>query len=68
VKKHLPKEIIVAVPVLPLSAVETFQKAVDHLAYLASPKHFYAIGSFYRDFGQTNDKEVLDLLHTISAK
>lgn len=62
IKKQHPKEIIVAVPVLPLTAVETFQKACDHLAYLASPKHFYAIGAFYRDFGQTTDSEVLDLL------
>jgi Predicted phosphoribosyltransferases len=64
VKKQSPKEIIVAVPVLPLSAVEKIQKAADHLAYLASPKHFYAIGAFYRDFGQTTDEEVLDLLMT----
>lgn len=67
VKKHNPKEIIVAVPVLPLSAVERFQKACDHLIYLASPKHFYAIGAFYRKFGQTSDKEVLDLLGTNTA-
>ena len=62
VKKQQPKEIIVAVPVLPLSNVDVIQKACDHLAYLASPKHFYAIGAFYKDFGQTTDKEVLDLL------
>lgn len=67
VKKQSPKEIIVAVPVLPLSAVEKIQKAADHLAYLASPKHFYAIGAFYKDFGQTSDEEVLELLSPRSA-
>ena len=62
VKKQHPKEIVVAVPVLPESLVEPIQNAVDQVIYLACPKHFYAIGAFYRNFGQTSDEEVLQLL------
>ncbi len=62
VGKFHPKEIVVAVPVLPFSTVENFQKITDHIAFLSSPKQFYAIGAFYREFGQVTDEEVLNLL------
>lgn len=34
----------------------------DHVVCLRTPEPFYAIGEFYDDFEQTEDKEVIKLL------
>ena len=35
---------------------------VDEVVCLMTPEPFYAVGAFYRDFTQTTDEEVIDLL------
>ena len=38
------------------------QQEVDEIISLYLPKVFHAVGQWYRDFGQTTDQEVIDLL------
>lgn len=57
-----PARILVAVPVAPPSTVEIIQHEADHIVCPATPEPFYAVGQFYRDFEQTSDDEVKQLL------
>lgn len=62
VKTHHPAEVIVAVPV---SARETFNKFkpdVDDIVSVMIPEDFSAVGQWYKDFTQTTDEEVAELL------
>lgn len=61
-KKHGCHKIIVAVPVAPIEIYEKLRSSVDELICLQMPEPFFAIGSWYLDFSQTSDDEVLQLL------
>lgn len=63
-EKH-PSKIIVAVPVSPSDTAFEIKLLVDELVCLITADHFYAVGQFYRDFPQTSDDEVIDLLKAI---
>jgi putative phosphoribosyl transferase len=54
--------VVVAVPVASPHAVVMVEKDADEVVCLHAPSQFYAIGQFYRDFTQTPDREVVDLL------
>ncbi len=54
--------VVVAAPVAPPSAVQQLREEADEVVCLACPAHFLAVGSWYRDFGQTSDEEVARLL------
>lgn len=62
IKKLNPSQVILAVPVGPADTVERLRKLVDKLICLEIPSHFYAVGSFYHNFPQVSDAEVLNLL------
>ena len=53
--------IVLAVPVASPSSMKELGEA-DHIVCLQTPHPFYAIGQFYRDFPQTSDEEVIQLL------
>jgi putative phosphoribosyl transferase len=55
-------EIIVAVPVASPDRLPQLGRLSDEVVCLVSPENFWAIGQFYRDFRQVDDKEVLTLL------
>ena len=57
-----PRQIVIAVPIVPRSTKERLQEEVDHFISVYSPEDFQAVGQFYRDFRQTTDQEVFDLL------
>jgi len=57
-----PAELIVAVPVAPQSACDLLRYQADKVVCLQSPPFFYGVGSFYDDFRQTDDEEVVRLL------
>jgi predicted phosphoribosyltransferase len=57
-----PDQVVVAVPVAPESAVRELGALADAVVCLQRPEHFMAVGQWYRDFGQTTDDEVRDLL------
>ncbi len=62
VKKLKPAQLILAVPVGPADTVKYLSHLVDKLICLEIPSPFFAVGSFYNNFPQVSDKEVMDLL------
>jgi putative phosphoribosyl transferase len=57
------KNLVVAVPVGPVDTIKELKLQADRVICLHTPEPFYAIGEFYEDFDQTNDEEVINLLH-----
>jgi len=59
-----PSEIIVALPVAPASALQKIKElhAVSNTICLLVPRNFHAVGQFYEEFYQVDDKEVMQLL------
>jgi predicted phosphoribosyltransferase len=57
-----PAKVIVGVPVGSAEACHRLRKEVDELVCLAIPECFFAVGEWYRDFGQVSDSEVRNLL------
>lgn len=62
-EKLQPKEIILAVPVLPANSINEIELLVDKLIYLIAPEIFYGVGQWYEDFPQVSDSEVIELLN-----
>jgi putative phosphoribosyl transferase len=57
-----PKEIIIATPVAPLHAQREMEKIADQFICLHLTDNFSAVGAFYKNFSQTEDREVRSLL------
>jgi putative phosphoribosyl transferase len=55
--------IVVAVPVSSAAALAALRQVADEVVCLETPRWFRAVGEWYRDFSQTSDQEVTDLLH-----
>ncbi|HET9746771.1 MAG TPA: phosphoribosyltransferase family protein [Chitinophagaceae bacterium] len=58
-RKSNPEKVIIAVPVASKSAVEKLSRQADEVIALLVPEEFYGVGSFYQDFGQVSDEEVI---------
>jgi predicted phosphoribosyltransferase len=56
------RRVVVAVPVASVEARERIAAVADEVVCLESPEFFSAVGQWYRDFGQTSDAEVTELL------
>jgi len=54
--------IVVAVPVASRQAAGTLPDVCDQVLCVETPEPFYAVGEWYRDFSQTSDEQVVDLL------
>jgi putative phosphoribosyl transferase len=54
--------VIVAAPVASRLALAELSSVADDVLCVDSPEPFYAVGEWYRDFSQTSDAEVVDLL------
>ena len=61
-REKKPASIIVAVPVLPFDNIGKIKNVADDLVYLFAPRYFPSVGSFYKNFSQTEDDEVKKLL------
>jgi len=57
------KRVVLAVPVAPSDSLRNLAPLADEVVCLMTPEPFYAVGAFYRDFNQTTDEEVIDLLN-----
>jgi putative phosphoribosyl transferase len=57
-----PARIIVGVPVSAPETCDEYKMGVDEIICAATPKQFYGVGRWYRDFSQTTDEEVRELL------
>ena len=62
VRNRGAKTVVIAIPVGPPSTIRELEKEADHVVCLHTPESFYAIGQFYEDFTQTQDREVTRLL------
>jgi putative phosphoribosyl transferase len=57
-----PRRLVLAVPVAPPDTIERLRPEVDEVVCLQVPAFLGAIGSFYRDFRQLRDEDVVRLL------
>ena len=57
-----PQRLVLATPVAPPETVSALRPEVDDLICLVTPNHFIAVGSYYDDFSQLTDDEVIALL------
>jgi predicted phosphoribosyltransferase len=62
VRQHGPAHVIVAVPVGAPSTCAAFADVTDETICARTPEPFSAVGLWYRDFSQTTDDEVHELL------
>jgi predicted phosphoribosyltransferase len=62
VRTQRPRELIVAVPVASPDRLEAVRCWCDDVVCLLCPEEFWAIGQFYEDFTQVEDKQALALL------
>ena len=60
--------IALATPVAPLGWEETMGDAADEYVALYTPEFFGAVGSFYDDFDQVSDEDVLGILRSEPEK
>jgi predicted phosphoribosyltransferase len=68
VRLHAPARVIVAVPVGAPASCEEFSRITDETVCARTPEPFSAVGLWYRDFSQTTDEEVRDLLEKHAAR
>ncbi len=61
-RQHQPERIVMAVPTGPPETCEDLQERVDEAICLTTPRPFFGVGGAYRDFSQTTNQEVRDLL------
>jgi len=61
-KSHAPARIVVAVPTAPPETCAVLGREVDETVCVMTPEPFHSIGSWYLDFSQTSDEEVVELL------
>jgi len=57
-----PARIIVAVPIGAPETCSEFEREADDVICAVTPQPFHAVGLWYRDFSQTTDEEVHELL------
>ena len=62
VRQHNPARVIVAVPVGAPATCAEFSDLTDETICARAPEYFAAVGQWYRDFSQTTDEEVHQLL------
>ena len=61
-------KLVVALPVAPSSVAEEIEKIVDEFICIETPFDFMAVGSYYDDFTQVSDKEVVEILRRSEEK
>ena len=61
-RQQRPARIIVAVPVSAPQTCDEYRMGVDEIVCATTPEPFYGVGRWYKDFSQTTDEEVRDLL------
>src|SRR5467141_2816477 len=61
-RQQNPARIVVAVPVSAPQTCDEYRMGVDEIICAMTPEPFFGVGQWYRDFSQTTDEEVRDLL------
>jgi putative phosphoribosyl transferase len=57
---------VLALPVGPPETLRKLERSYDDVVTLARPARFLAVGQWYRDFAQTGDDEVTELLDALA--
>jgi len=58
-----PHRLVGVVPVGPPSTIREIRPHVDELVVLMTPEPFEAVGNFFADFTQVEDRDVVEYLH-----
>ncbi len=66
-RQQEPARIVVAVPVSAAQNCDEYRMGVDEVICAKTPEPFYGVGQWYRDFSQTTDEEVSELLEKAEA-
>ena len=61
-RTHEPAHLVLATPVAPPETVRRLAERADEVVVVETPVAMRAIGLHYRDFAQTSDDEVVELL------
>ncbi len=67
VRAKRPATLVCAVPVASQDSLELVRPYADQVVCLHAPADFYAVGQFYRTFGQVDDEEAIALLKAAAA-
>jgi len=62
IKNQGAQKIIAAIPVSARDSLKKIKKEADVVVCLHSPLFFMSVGEFYKNFNQTEDKEVIKLM------
>jgi predicted phosphoribosyltransferase len=62
VRRRRPARIVVAAPVASHAARKLLSPVADECVFAAEPEPFLSVGTWYQDFAQTEDAEVLERL------
>ncbi len=62
VRARKPAQLIAATAVAPADTLERVQELADEVVCLEVPRHFLAVGQFFKDFDQVEDEEVIEIL------
>jgi putative phosphoribosyl transferase len=62
VRQQQPARVVVTVPVAPPDTVATLAEEADEVVCPAQPEAFMSVSQWYRQFPQTSETEVVDLL------
>lgn len=66
-KLHEPKEIVVAIPIVPYLTSLKMEGMVDKVVYVEATRDFLgAVGAYYEDFTQVDDEEVKRILKEVN--
>ena len=58
-----PRRLVGVIPVGPSSTIREVRAHVDELVVLMTPDPFYAVGNFFTDFTQVEDRDVIQYLN-----
>jgi len=61
-KNKKAKKIIAAAPIVAMDTLAKLKNEADDVICIDAPAYFGAVGAFYREFGQTQDSEVVETL------
>jgi len=67
-RQQKPARIVVGVPVSAPATCDEFRDEVDEIVCAITPEPFQAVGLWYKDFSQTTDEEVRELLARAAAR
>lgn len=61
-KRLSPQKIIIGIPIAPEETITELKHLVDEMVCIYPAPIFYGVGQFYKDFSQTTDEEVMQLI------